>query len=429
MIAAIEPQSAPAAFPARGAAVTIGQAIAAVLKAKALANCRPQYLTSLRQYLAQFARGREDTPIASFTIETVEQWFAGRNEAPSSVVSNAGRLAALFSFAVRRQWIPRNPIDLMEPVRIDRKPPAILTPLQAALIMDWARRRKPHQLAFFTLAMLGGIRPDELARLTWDCVRFEGDSAVVTIDAAASKVRRRRLVELEPVAVKWLAMAKEAGARLPVPRITRNRFLGQARRVLDFPEWPQDCLRHTAASYLLALRRDPGKVAFTLGNSSAILLRHYMGLVSAADCAAFWGFTPDSPRPMKPTPEVVRPEFIPAPVPDASAIVIDPTATRFARAEQALKLEPEFRRLARERQRVAAYHGGVTGKRLGGERIDTIGRLGDLAGCSRQTLQYVRIIVQHADHDVIDRLRRGKLSISGVYKQLQPSHSAPSSAV
>jgi hypothetical protein len=57
---------------------------------------------------------------------------------------------------------------------------------------------------------------------------------------------------------------------------------------LNLKIWPTDLLRHTAASYLLALHKDAGKVANMLGNSPQILLSHYHDPVTEADCKAFW---------------------------------------------------------------------------------------------------------------------------------------------
>ena len=80
--------------------VTLGQAIEFLLAAKRAANFRPRYIDSLRLYLSQFARGREDLPLSHFTVEAVERWFAERSEALTTRASNAGRLSALFSFAL-----------------------------------------------------------------------------------------------------------------------------------------------------------------------------------------------------------------------------------------------------------------------------------------------------------------------------------------
>lgn len=407
--------AAPETQPKRGAAgVRIDRAIAAVVEAKRTAGCRPAYVESLRAYLGLFARGREECPLAAFTVDTVEEWFTSRNEAAVTQASNIGRLSALFSYAVRRKWIQENPCDLLERVRIDQKPPVILSPLQCGLIMDWCRRRKPNQAAFFTLALYAGVRPDEISRLTWAAVNL--DDGTLTIDAAASRVRRRRIVYLEPLAVQWLAWAKERGGRLPVTKTTRRRYLSQACRILELAAWPQDCLRHTAASFLLARHRDAGKVAMQLGNSVRVLETKYKQLVPAKVCEEFWSFTPDSPRPEKPTP--IAPSLDPVKLPTTFGVAIDPTWTRFSRAEAALKAEPMLRALGRQRQIQAGYEGAVMQRQVGGDKVDTIGELGRIAFCSRQTLQWCKHILRMADPDILDALRKGRLSIAGTYRKL-----------
>lgn len=68
--------------------------------------------------------------------------------------------------------------------------------------------------------------------------------------------------------------------------------------VLD-GEWPADILRHTAASYWLALSGDVGKCATIFGNSLKVFSSHYNGLATPEDARRFFGlpfmpFTPPS---------------------------------------------------------------------------------------------------------------------------------------
>lgn len=102
------------------------------------------------------------------------------------------------------------------------------------------------------------------------------------------KVRRRRLVRLEPLALALLQEAKTKGAELEIPYVSRRRWMRDLRDVLGLYRWPQDVLRHTCASYMLALKKDAGKVALTLGNSAKILLTHYADLVEDEMVQRFW---------------------------------------------------------------------------------------------------------------------------------------------
>lgn len=120
----------------------------------------------------------------------------------------------------------------------------------------------------------------------WSCVDL--NAGRLRIDAAASKTRHRRIPTLHRKAVALLIEAHQKCARLPVSRITQRRYLDRAKGLLRLNEWPQDCMRHTAASFLLALHKDAGKVAFSLGNSASVLMRRYYNLVTDEDAEKFW---------------------------------------------------------------------------------------------------------------------------------------------
>jgi hypothetical protein len=57
-------------------------------------------------------------------------------------------------------------------------------------------------------------------------------------------------------------------------------------------EWPADILRHTAASYWLALTGDVGKCATVFGNSPKVFASHYNGLATPEDARKFFGLPP-----------------------------------------------------------------------------------------------------------------------------------------
>jgi hypothetical protein len=107
LAAALAAKSSP---PAEAVApILLSEAIAACLAQKEASGHRPEYVRSLRQYLALFARGREAAPLATISVAELEAWFASRKEVPAVRSSNLGRLSALFAYAVRRAWIRENP--------------------------------------------------------------------------------------------------------------------------------------------------------------------------------------------------------------------------------------------------------------------------------------------------------------------------------
>ena len=258
----------------------ISVAIKELLAAKCAGNRKAVYLQSLKYYLNGFAAGREQQPLAEFSDADIEA-FLKRFKKPGTRQTWLNRISTLFAFAVRREYLLKNPCGKIERITIDRRAPVILTPKQADILLELA----PNVLRpYVILGMFAGIRPDELLRLKWEDV----DLTTQTVTVNDAKTRRRRIVNLEPRAVALLAGCPLRRGAVAPSNSTVRRFKRTARAALGLAAWPSDLLRHTAASYLLALHKDAGKVSTSLGNSSSVLLAHYHEPVTAENCAAFW---------------------------------------------------------------------------------------------------------------------------------------------
>ena len=264
---------------------TAGKALQECLAAKRAANRRPAYLANLETLVALFIRGREAADVSEFGLADVEAFLPG-HLSPVSRASRLGRLSTWFSFCVSRGWIVRNPCEDVQSITVDRNAPVILSVADCRRLVDGFRQHAPAGLAWLVLGLFSGLRPSEAERMEWSAIDL--DRAVVTVDAAASKIRRRRHVPLEPVAVQLLSVALQLGSTLPLPSRSRRTLCDKMRGVMGWQEWPQDVLRHTAASHLVALHQDVAKVALMLGNSPQVLLTHYRNLVTPEECAGFW---------------------------------------------------------------------------------------------------------------------------------------------
>lgn len=267
---------------------SVKEVAARCLAAKRLANLRPSYTNSLKQYWAAFCRMHGSMAICELDTADIDEWFASRAESPSARASNIGRLSALFSFAKRRGWVAENPCDNIERMRIDRPAPEIFSADQCAVLLTAARQQSPDVLPYLILCLFCGIRPDEVRALHWRDVDLA--AGLVTVSSAASKTRHRRVVIISSNAGEWLSTCTGAGRVTPSPATVRRRL--RALKTSTGLRWPQDVLRHTAASMMLARDGDAGKVAFQLGNSPGILLRHYHKLVSASEASRFWELRP-----------------------------------------------------------------------------------------------------------------------------------------
>jgi integrase len=243
-----------------------------------------RYLRELKRYLLAFAKGRKEMLMEDITDETVRSWFADRHETPVSEKADRGKLSSLFCMAVRRGWMKQNPVKRLEPIRIIRKPPKILTPAQAHILLRRTRDETPKMLAYLVLTLLCGLRPSEAQNMRWDRVRADH----VVVDGATGKMRRRRVVHPLPMACQWLEDARALHGMLPLGQDTAHDYLVKARGWLVWESWHQDITRHTAASYWLAEVKDAGKVATEMGHSVVMLLTHYREHVTPEEAKEFW---------------------------------------------------------------------------------------------------------------------------------------------
>jgi integrase len=270
----------PISFDFISGARTLCQCIEEILAAKTSANRSPRYVVSLGYYLRQFSKGRMDEPISDLTFLDVESWL---KKYPSGQTKRAwiSRLSALFAFAVRRGYMKENPCARLERVSVDRSPPLVLTPGQSRQVLA----ASPMMMRpYFLLASFVGLRPEELTRLDWSQVNLE--TKIVTINFG--KTRRHRFVPLPETAVDELQKCPLKAGQVTPSNSTVRRWRSKMTKLLGLAKWPQDFLRHTAASYLYERHCDAALVAKWLGNSEKVLMSTYIVPVSAENCAEFW---------------------------------------------------------------------------------------------------------------------------------------------
>lgn len=256
-----------------------------VVASKCAANRREEYTDSLAYYLSVFIKRWETRPLEQITsteIETRLHEIAG-NQSDNSRQTWFNRVNTMFAYAKRRGIIKENPVDRLERISVDRKDPLILTVEQSRLLLATCPTVcKP----YLVLGLFAGIRPGgELMKLTWEHINLETGTVAINFP----KVRKhRRVVHLEPIAIELLKAHPVKSGLVAPSKSTVRRWKRKARKTIGYKKWPQDILRHTAASFLIALHDDAAKVARLLGNSPHILLTHYVVPVTKEDCLKFW---------------------------------------------------------------------------------------------------------------------------------------------
>jgi integrase len=166
---------------------------------------------------------------------------------------------------------------------------------EAAAILAEASPWRPA----LALMLFAGLRVEELAGqgkppLLWRAIDVEGRTLRVPAEIAKTG-RARLLQDLPPTVWAWLyPRGGDAERVCPGQSVNAVRW---AKARVERP-WPANALRHTFATYAVALTGEPDRVAGWLGHlgGSNLLHGHYAGLARRAEGEAFFALRPDQFR-------------------------------------------------------------------------------------------------------------------------------------
>lgn len=247
------------------------------------------HLADLRYRLGSFARDFGQVPVRTLTSATIEDWLHALGLSPKSFNNFRDRLSALFAYGVRRNYLGSNPVAAIDSVKEVDGPPEIFTVDQLAAVLAHADSVLLPALAIGAFA---GLRTAELLRLSWaevDLVR-----GYVEVTATKSKTARRRLVPIADNLAQWLRpYAGRTGQLYPLDAQIYHKACGQAARAAGLDRWPKNGLRHSYASYHLALHQNAPELSLHLGHTSPqMVFAHYRELVRPDEGDRYWAIRP-----------------------------------------------------------------------------------------------------------------------------------------
>ncbi len=279
--------------------VSFTVAAAESLARREAAGRRSTTLRDLRHFIRRLLRvpGLAERPLRAMGVaecrQVLESAFAG------SVHSyRKGRviLHSIFAYGVRQGWCSVNPVVAIEAPVAEENEIVPLSIGECHSLMQTAR--SPHFrdcLPALGLMLYAGVRPGEVARLSWADVHCE--EGVLTIAARHSKTGGARRVELCPPLQRMLRKLRPvspgASQRLCPPRwASRWQRLRQAAGLATARHrWVPDVLRHTFASYHALTYGNLPALQLQLGHRDArLLMTRYLNLpgLRRADARPFW---------------------------------------------------------------------------------------------------------------------------------------------
>jgi len=248
------------------------------------------YLTALRCTLPRFA-ALHDRLACETTASEIEEQLTGA----SASVHNAflRYLRAVFNFGIRRGWCLENPVKRIEMHSLKMRK-EILTNAQVTALLKEVCETDFELLPYHVLCLFAGIRPKEVERLTWSNVNME--ERHIEVPDEKSKTGIRRIVDMEPLLVRWLDYYVKLGGDIQngiTPMLNLRKRLRAVRKAAGIERWPQDAPRRTFASCWLAVHSDVNKLNNSMGHTSPVMLwRHYHKAVNQKQAEAFWQIEP-----------------------------------------------------------------------------------------------------------------------------------------
>ena len=275
--------------------VTFEKAVAAALEARRERRVRTVY--DFRYFTRRFMKrcpGLERRKVRAISAQECTQYIEMAFDTPRQRQKARLILSGVFGTAVKRGWCSENPVARVEVPRVVEKQVPILTPQE---IKDLRQTAEGYQdgscSAAVGMMLYAGIRPHEVARLTWAQVDLReraiyilprhsktGGARRVTIHKPLLRILRKRKGEDNGLICPpnwlhhWRELRKAAGWNTPAH------------------PWPQDALRHTFASYHLSHFRSYAELQVEIGHRDATLLRtRYVDQRPVVNAKAFWSAT------------------------------------------------------------------------------------------------------------------------------------------
>ena len=242
-------------------------------------------MSDLRYRLGEFTRAFH-VDVRQLGADDVRDYLAARNLSATSRNNNRRVLQTFLRFCKSRGWLSRE-ADLLDGVgkyKGATAPIGIFTPAELRALLHAA---PPKLAGAIAVQAFGGTRAEETLRLTWaDLERRRG---FIEIVAGKSKTRSRRLVAVSPNLAQWLSATPRFSEKVwPHTKSAYSHTLAAAAKRAGV-RWRVNGLRHSYASYKVALTKDVAAVALESGNSPNVIFQFYRELATPAEAAEWFG--------------------------------------------------------------------------------------------------------------------------------------------
>jgi integrase len=195
-------------------------------------------------------------------------------------------MVSLWQFAVERGYVADNPAKQIKAPVVIAEEPGTLTPAEMIRLLNVAAG---DLLAYVAIAGFAGLRRAEIERLDWSDVDM--DTREIDVKALIAKSKKRRIVAIPDNLHLWLDAVHLGNGTVVGRNLASN--LPRIAKAAKIEPWPQNCLRHSFASYHLANHENAASTAFLMGHrDSNLVYSVYARAVRSTDAAKWWAIIP-----------------------------------------------------------------------------------------------------------------------------------------
>jgi integrase len=226
---------------------------------------------------------------AAGEIEAValRKWIKARSANTNTQAMYYRYARMFFSYLAANRLIPHDPMAAV-PAPKTKPGRNILTPAQMKALL--ALELRDHVRALLLLGGFAGLRTEEVERMDWSHVNTK--SGQIHVPPGAMKDSGgydQRIVDFtEPLKRRRAWLAKQSGKIITMASETLHGHRREACKTV-LPKWPDNCLRHSFATYHLARAKNAGLTAFQMGHTDAKMVQRVYAVPAAlADWRAWW---------------------------------------------------------------------------------------------------------------------------------------------
>ena len=268
--------------------IKVRQIVEELLAAKKSDGLSKRYLETIRAHLHRFANHLNE-PIELITTKQIEEWLRSRKLAGKSRNNERGSIGLLFHFAQKRGYLPKSKPTEADDVAIAKEHGGTIGILKPAELQRLLETPAPGEIhLFLAIGAFTGMRSSEILRLEWSDINF--DRVFITVAPEKAKTATRRIVPILPNAMLWLTPYRGATGFIFRSRRDVDRVIAFAKG--QGVSWPNNALRHSYASYRLAVVASADRVALEMGTSPRKLMQNYRELVGEKEGQAWFSIFP-----------------------------------------------------------------------------------------------------------------------------------------